>query len=108
MLKLQPKDTFWAPVSISVPGAPKPVTIQIEFKYKDQDELQSFFETVEGKKHVEYMGELVNGWKGVDTDFSDEALVKLLTNFPLSGRAILDVFANEMYQDKAKLKNSLT
>lgn len=103
MLKLCPEvASFWAPVFVSVPGTPKPIRIEAEFKYMGRKDLQAYFENVGEKKDSEALAEIMLGWKGVDGDFSEGNLEKLLDSYPSAGGAFFEAFRNEVFEAKAK------
>lgn len=105
MLKLCPDViSFHAPVFISVAGNPKPVRIEAEFKFMGRKALQEYFDGIADKKDVEALSEILLGWKGVEAEFSPEALEKLLDSYPSAGGSFFEAFRKEVFE--AKEKNS--
>lgn len=104
MFKLSTSPTFWKKVGISVPGEEKKSIIEIEFKYKDRDQLKDYRERTEKNSisSPEAIHEVVAGWKGVDSEFSTENLDKLLLLFPGSGVEIYTDYVQESLGIKAK------
>jgi hypothetical protein len=102
MFKIQPKPTFTAKVSISVPGEAKPATFDAEFKHLGRDGLRAYFEHLEGKTDVDALAEIVVGWSGVDVPYSADALAEMLDNYPTSALAFFDAFRREALEAKAK------
>lgn len=102
MFKLAPNSSFWAKVSLSVPGSEKPVQIELEFKYQSKTALKKYFESLESKSDAEAIGEIVLNWKGVDAEFSRENLEVLLENYSASVREIFAAYQREILEAKTK------
>ncbi len=94
-LKLQPDPTFWSAVEITVPGAEKPARIDLEFVYKNKDEMKRFLEGLRrnpDREDDEILGEIIRNWRHVEEEYSPAALRTLLTNYLAAGREILDAY----------------
>lgn len=104
MFKLDPSPTFWSSVRITVPGVPEPVAIEMEFAHKGVDDLKAWMEEIRDKaandgttiKHI------VRGWRGVDAEFSEEAIVKLVKNYPASAVEIVEQYLRSLTESRAK------
>ena len=42
------------------------------------------------------------GWKGFDSDYSEEALAVLLDNYPAAGGELFEAFRRELMEARAK------
>ena len=102
MFKLNPNPTFTAAASISVPGSKAPVSIEIEFKHLSKKEIKAYFEGLSGKSDDEALGEIVVGWKGIDSPFSQEALATFLDKYPKSAAELFETFRFELMEARAK------
>lgn len=100
--KLQPKPTFWAKVSISVPGQDKPAVIDVEFRHKTKGELRDFFDAIPVRDDLDMITEIVCGWRGVDTEFSVDALGELIDNYPQSALGIITAYQSAIFEAKRK------
>jgi hypothetical protein len=101
MLKIAQDPTFWTDVIISVPGQ-KPVTIKVQYAYKNADELKEWFEGLAEKTNLEGLSEIVRDWKDVDTQFTVEALGQLLKAIPASVHSFFDCYKREMLESRVK------
>lgn len=97
MFKLQPAPTFIAKVEIAIPGIEKPGVLNVEFRYKNVDELQQFFAPAasEGRTDLDALTELIVSWKGADADYSRETLEVLLKNYPNASSAFFETYGRE-------------
>lgn len=102
MFKLQPKPTFWVKVPIAIPGAPKPALVDIEFKHLGRDALKDYLACLDGREDNESLCEIVMGWKDVDEEYSEDALKKLLNNYPGAALSMVQTFVAEAMEAKAK------
>ena len=102
MFKLQPNPTFWASVGLPVPGAAKPVSVEIEFRWLGKAALKTFFESLEGHDDATLLAEIVVGWRGIDAEFSRDNLAALLDAYPAAAMAIFQAFQHESLDAKAK------
>lgn len=104
-LSLVPNPLFSVDVGIPIPGVKEPTPVAFEFKHKGKTALNAFRETVDFSADgitVAHVREMASSW-GIEDEFSDENIGKLLEEFPGSGLAIYARFMGEL-QD-AKLGN---
>lgn len=106
MFVLKPKPTFEQDVLIPVPGGDA-AKITFVFNHKGIKELQAFYATlsVEGgelRKDPDALGELIAGWKAVDTPYSPEALEDLINDYPGSAKVIFDGYNKGLFEGKRK------
>ena len=84
MLKLTPNPTFTAIVEISSPGGEKE-KVEFTFNYKTKPEYDEFMartaKSKSKKAAVEALIEIVSGWSGIDSEFSNDSLSKLIENY---------------------------
>ncbi len=59
MFKLDPNPTFTTPVQLSVPGLPKPLIIQVEFRHFDTDQLEVYYDALPGKSSAAGLAEVI-------------------------------------------------
>ena len=106
MFKLTPNPTFWATVSLSVPGSDAPAPIEIEFRHHGQKALAALFRK-EGATDLDLLPVLINGWRGVegesgDLKYSLEAIATLLDNYPAAGVEIFTAYRRELMESRIK------
>ena len=104
MFKLQNTNpTFTAKVGISVAGQAKPAEIEIEFKYLTRKKVKDYFAGLKGdKEDHEALAEIIVGWRGVDQDYTPEALEALLDNYPAAARDLFAAFSSELMESRRK------
>lgn len=102
MFKLTPNPTFTAKVPLSVPGQDKPANVDIEFKHLSRPKIKTYFEGLEGKTDTDALGEIIIGWKGIDEDYSPEALQELLDNYPAAAGELFEAFRKELMEARRK------
>ncbi|MBM9615308.1 hypothetical protein JWJ90_13570 [Desulfobulbus rhabdoformis] len=102
MFKINPGPTFTTEVSLSVPGKTEPEKITVTFKSKDRAELEEFGKAIKKKPILDSVFEIVEGWSGVDVEFSKENLEKLLANYIPSGNEIITAYHREVYESRVK------
>lgn len=109
MLRLTPNPTFTGTVSIPVPGDAVQ-KVEFVFNHRDRDGLKSLYEELSrkpdetdkefSKRQDKAIKGIVAGWKkaindedeGLDTDYTPDALQKLLVAYPGAGGAIFEGF----------------
>ena len=106
MFKLQPKPTFEAAVEIVVPGG-KTESVTFLFKHMGKAAFRALFEGLgsedsEVKTDTEVLSQIVNGWKGVDAEFTEENFALLLDNYPTAAMAILARYQSGLFEAKVK------
>ena len=103
MLKLKPNPTFWHTVRITVPESDKPLPVDFEFKHKTKEQLEEFVSRFkDGRSDNVILEEVINGWKGIDEDYSASALRDLCSNYPPSGLEILNGYLAALTESRAK------
>lgn len=102
MFKLNPNPTFTAVTPLSVPGSKNPASIEIEFKHLSKKEIKAYFDGLSGKTDDEALGEIIVGWKGIDTPFSKEALETLLDKYPKAAGELFEAFRFELMEARVK------
>jgi hypothetical protein len=102
-LKLQPNPTFKTPVQISVPGSEKPAIVDFVFKHKTKEKLAEFIKSFkEDEPDEAYLSEIIEGWDGVDADYSVSALRGLISNYPASALEILRAYVAALSESRRK------
>ena len=105
MFKLQPNPTFEASITIPVPGGTEG-KIKFKFKRLGKKALRDLFASLqeEGneREDADVIGDIVEGWSGVDTEFSKEALETLCDAYPGATTAIILGYNKEMLEGKVK------
>lgn len=108
MFKLDQVRTFKAKVPIPVPGQPKDAVIDLEFIFKNRDEIKNYLDSMtppegqEPRKDEDILQEIVCGWKDVDADFSPETFTLLLINYPGAAKSIWNKYVSEVMVCKTK------
>lgn len=107
MFTLNPNPTFKSEVSFLTPSGPAKITVV--FRHKGRKALKAFMDSLTDAKpdgslreDIDIVSEIVDGWEGVDVEFSKEALDTLLDNYPSSARAILDAYLPALVEGQAK------
>lgn len=94
MFKLDPNPTFWATVSIRVPGGSG--QFEIQFKHLRFTERERYTKELEGKTNLDALAELIDDWRGIDAAYNRENLEQLLNEYPDAVRAITDCYWGEI------------
>lgn len=82
LFSLTPPATFAATVDIPRPGGAEPAKLRLIFRHKTKEELNAWLASgTDVKSDAEWLGVIVAGWEGVNTDFSPEALALLVSNY---------------------------
>lgn len=102
MLKLETNPTFRAEVGISVAGQPRPVPIEVEFRYFTQEEWTAYIAASQKNVADSLAEDIVVGWAKVDRPFSAEALRALFNLYPSSAQALWEAFMRELFVAKQK------
>lgn len=93
-LKLNPEPTFKSEVRIPVPGGDaEPVSFT--FKHRTRSQIKAFPAEVKGKPDVEVVKMCVMGW-GLDDEFNDDNVMRLIENYPGASKAIVDTYFDEL------------
>ena len=105
MFALQPKATFKAEISIPVPGGAAG-KINFEFKRLGKKAIRALFDSLQkegvDREDADVLSEIVAGWSGVDTEFSQEALATLADAYPGAVTAIIVGYNKEMIEGRTK------
>jgi|SRR5690606_30700404 len=95
MFKLQPNPTFWARVEIHRPGDDAQM-VEIECRHKSRDDAVRFAESLSERDPLESLREIVVGWRGVDVEFSPDALAAMHQNYASAADRILAAYFDEL------------
>ena len=86
--------TFWATVLIPAPGtAAQP--LELEFRHRTRSQLKAFGESLSGRTDDQIVPEMIVSWRGADAEFSPEALVELLEQYPAAAGEIAAAYFRE-------------
>jgi hypothetical protein len=94
MFKLDPNPTFWATVTVRVPGGTGQFDLQ--FKYLRLAERERYAKDLEGKSNLDALAELIADWRGIDADYNRDNLEQLLNEYPDAVRAITACYWGEV------------
>jgi hypothetical protein len=94
MLKLKPDPTFFAKVSIPVPGA-KPASVKFQFRHKTKDEAEKWRQSVDGRDDVELILDIACGWDLAEA-FDEENVGFLVQNYIGAGIAVVRTYLEEL------------
>lgn len=94
MFKLIADPTFEAEVQVPRPGQ-EAVPLKLVYRHRARDELKAWVESLKGRLDDETVPEIVVGWHDVDAEFSKEALLQLLQQYPLAGQPIIERYLLE-------------
>ena len=104
-LSLSAAPTFKASVGIPVPGAARPVQVQFVFKHRDRPALRDFAETLSQERdEADLVEDMACGWD-LDDPFGRENIERLVTSYPGSALAILEVYMKEASGTAHRAKN---
>ncbi|MFY3302578.1 phage tail assembly chaperone [Achromobacter xylosoxidans] len=97
LFSLTPPATFAATVDIPRPGA-EPAKLRLTFRHKTKEDLNAWLASgKDAQSDAEWLGVIVAGWEGVNTDFSPEALALLVSNYHRPAvEAIIDKYLSEL------------
>jgi len=104
MFKLQPNPTFEANITIPVGGGQEG-KIKFKFKRLGKKALREMFAGLQeegDREDADVLTDIVEGWSGVDVEFSDAALAQLCDNYPGAAFAIITGYNKELLEGKAK------
>lgn len=96
-LTLNANPTFTAKVGIPVPGSDELADIELTFKHRTKDELDSWMK--EGGDDIKMILDMVSGWD-LSEKFNDENVGKLLQNYQTAPAAIITVYLSELIKVK--------
>jgi hypothetical protein len=94
MLKLKPDPTFFAKVSIPVPGA-KPASVKFQFRHKTKDQAEQWRQSVDGRDDVELILDIACGWDLAEP-FDEENVGFLVQNYIGAGIAVVRTYLEEL------------
>lgn len=106
MFKIAPNPTFWATVSLTVPGSDAPANIDIEFRHFGQKALAALFRQ-DNATDLELLPALIADWRGVEGDngavkFSIEALTQVLDNYPAAAVEMFTAYRRALMDSRIK------
>lgn len=96
--KLAVAPTFKAKVAIPVHGG-ETVELSFEFKHRTRDQLADMMKTIEKRKDVDLMLDVLAGWE-LDDPFGKESIELLCQNFAGAPREIFGTYITEITQAK--------
>lgn len=103
MLKLQPNPTFKWPVKITLPGEEKPATVVFEFRHKTKEAVEAFRQDLVNRTDEAILDEIIVKWhEGIEEEYSEVALGKLIANYPAAAMEILDGYLVAMLESRRK------
>lgn len=91
VFRIKANPTFRAKVRLPIPGA-EPAVIECLFKHKTRDELREFLGRASAHDSEAALGEILEGWSGVEREYTQEALAELLNAYPAAGNTIFDAY----------------
>ena len=103
MLKITPNPKFDAAVDVPVPGQKKAEKLTVTFKYMNTTARDAFLKAMNDQPKIDALMGIIEGWQGVDVDFSRDALENLLTNYAGLDTLLFKAFFDEHH--KALLGN---
>lgn len=95
MFKIEPNPTFFAPVTVHVPGQGNG-SFDAEFVYLDQAARKDYVESLGVKTNAEALAEIVVGWRDMDAPFSPENLERLLNKYDTAAAGFFKAFFEEL------------
>lgn len=127
MLKINPDPQFQADVEITVPGQEETGTISLTLKYRTREAVVEFWERAAGKKEAGIKGkkkeavasnkketaafnkkeadtflDFVEGWEGLDAEFTRENVDIFLRNYPMASREIVMEYNRLLLESRVK------
>lgn len=96
MLKLQPDPTFWAKVTIPLPGGSNG-EVKMEFVHMDSEQLEKYTTDRGSVNDAAAVLKIAKGWDNEET-FDEVHVGKFLKNYMGAGRAIARTFVEELMQ----------
>lgn len=101
MFKLNQNPTFKATVLIPVAGS-DPAPIVFEFKRWTRSQLRDMGTEYAGRLDEDLVRDIVVGWEGVDQAFGNDALARLIDEFPAAASTIIAAFVSAHTEAKRK------
>lgn len=115
MFSIVPNPTFEAEILIPVHGG-EPEPVCFIFKHKDVVEMEKFYVELSkmaqkkitsraelAKQDAKIILKFVEGWRGIEEEFSEKAVLTLIRNYQSVPNLLLDKYKQEIKQ--AQLKN---
>ena len=104
MFKIKANPIFPCVVKVPVAGEGT-ADLKLTFKHKTRAEAADFVNRARSFNGTdgEFLGEIVEGWSDVDTEYSPDAMTKVCQNYAGAGPAIIDAYLDEL--GVARLKN---
>lgn len=91
VFRIEADPTFRAKVCIPIPGL-EPAVIECLFRHKTRSELREFLSRASERDSEAVLAEILEGWSGVEREFTREALAALLDSYPAAGNTIFDAY----------------
>lgn len=95
MFQLKPNPTFWTRVEIHVPGG-DPESVEFEFRHMDRDALARFCDGLPIRPPLQSLTEIVANWRGIDAEFTQEALERLNRDYVSAADRIVTTYLEEL------------
>ncbi len=102
MFKLDPNPTFWQSVRITVPGEQEPASIELQFVHKSVEDLRAWIDDAKEKNDGATIRTIVRGWRGVDAEFSEDAIARLIRNYPAAASEIFEQYLRALTESRTK------
>lgn len=99
-LQLVAAPTFKWPVNIPVAGE-ESAPVVFTFRHRTRSQFAEFQASVEGRRDIDVVMDMVVGWDLVDT-FTTDNVDTLLENHMGAGTSIFEVYRQELLKHKAK------
>jgi hypothetical protein len=93
-LKLNPEPTFKASVRIPVPGG-ESEPVEFVFRHRTLDDLTAWRIEMRGKQDFDVVTTCVVSW-GLNDEFNDDNVRRLLQNYGGAGAAIAEAYMREL------------
>lgn len=106
--RIVPSPTFRVKVPLTVPGAEARGVIEIEFRHKGRTEFAEWWQSVDGRKDAEIIGDVIAGWSdvigqaGEQEAYTPEALALLLDRFPAAAIELRDAYTRALFEAREK------
>lgn len=108
MFKINPSPTFRARVPLTIPGEETRAVVDFTFRHKGRVAFAAWWESIDGRKDVEILADIIVGWSGVLDDkgdeiaFSSEALTQVLDHYPASAMEIHAAYRKALWESREK------
>ena len=94
---------WWAPARITPAGGGDPVEISVLWRYKDRAAAQDWWERVTAEDSgTPALLEVMAGWKGINREFSGDALEEVLNWSIPARRDFADAYVRALTRSRVK------